>query len=257
MCMRTLPNIEITEEQLYYMYGQDDFSYGSESTIYEIPSIFGSGTLAKIFDSSKTVIENKFEKIKRLYQLEELEKINDIKILSSISCKGEIIGYLMNKSAYTEMGIDPVPRIEQLKQLAMARQKLEQFLQLGIIYGDVNASNILVGKNDVCLCDLDNVAYQGFGMDLLSDSADIFIWNYRKIDEKLISYMHNLLTINELNSFVNDWQTEGYINSSEIPQEFMPDSFSEIRKQMRMITPQYQGLYFVDFIKEEYKKATL
>lgn len=262
MFMRVLPNVKITKKQLLSIYDHNCFNYGSEAVLYEIPSLFGSHTLAKIWSSfycSKDVIQNKFEKLKKLYQLETLKEMNDIQILSTISCGEEIVGYLMNKSAYREIGYHPITRTELLYYLILARQKLKQFEQMGILYGDVSNGNILVYQNDVCFCDLDNVAYQELEIDNMSESLEEFMWNYGayhyiSLDENAVSYMYNLFTLRELCFLEENRLVEEYLETEQIPRELSPGPYKRIREQMRVITPSYEGHYFIDYVKDKYKQ---
>ncbi len=253
--MKCLPNIEITKEQLKYGREQISFDSGAESILYELPSIFGSGTVAKIWKNGRQeVIQNKFEKIKRLYQIEELRKINDITILKSISCNGDIIGYLTNRVFYHPMAKGNFTRIEKLKYLLLARQKLQQFLDLGILYGDISNKNILVSKNDVCFCDLDNVAYQELKMDIEPLILDYFLSDYGKLDEKAISYMYNIFTIKILCSLKENQDVEQYFKTEKVPHELLLGAYYSIRYQMMHVKPWYEEHYFIDYIKNKYKK---
>ena len=133
MCMKSFPNIKLTTRQFLSLCEQSYFNYGSEAVLYENPSLFGDNTLAKIWSSiycTKDVIENKFEKLKRMYQLDKLKEMNDIKILSSISCGKEIVGYTISKSIYTKIGMEPITRTQLLYYLLKARQKLQQLEQM-------------------------------------------------------------------------------------------------------------------------------
>lgn len=254
--MRVLPNIDIKTDQSNYMwFEQNTFNRGIESNLYVIPSIFGEGTVAKIWKiRTQSIIQNKFEKIKRLYQIDMLKEINDIKILASISCNGKIIGYLMNQSNFRQINQVPQTRIETLKYLILARQKLQQFLDLGILYGDITSDNILVFKNNVCFCDLDNVAYQGFEMDIRRMYLDLFLNNYGKMDEKAVSYMYNCFTMKNLCHLDTNVELEEYLQSNQIPRELLLGPYRYIKEQMQIITPAYEGLYFIDYIKDKYKQ---
>lgn len=258
MYMRILPNIEITKEQLNYIKSKDIFNYGSESYLYIVPSIFGFGTVAKIWlKQEEQVIYNKFEKIKRLYQIEILKEINAIQILKSISCEGRIVGYTMNKSSYQEINQVPMTGIEVLQKLLLTRQKLQQFLNLEILYGDISSSNILVSENDICFCDLDNVSYQELKMDTNSKFLNDFITKYGIFDEKAISYMHNLLTIKELCLFSDEYQVQRYLRGGEVPTGLSLTDYRYICAQMLEVTPSYEGYYLIDFIEPKYKQKIM
>lgn len=260
--MKCLPNIKITNEEKQYLLNQNRFNYGTESLIFDAPSLFGENRLAKIWDvdvCKEKTIQNKFEKLKRLYHIDTLKEINDIQIIASISCEGEIIGYLMNKSPYREIDFFPTSRTEMLNYLWLARQKLKQFEQLGILYGDISSSNILFFKNDVCFCDLDNVAYQELDMDIVPVCLGEFMRKYEfsstmKVNEKAISYMYNLFTIKELCFLDENRLVEEYLESEQIPRELLPLAYKEIRRQMRHIAPSYEGYYFIDYVKDKYKE---
>lgn len=211
--------------------------------------------VAKIWNShSKALIANKFEKIKRLYQLDLLEKINDVRILKSVSYQGQIIGYLMNLTHFREFNTVLRTRSETLYYLSLVRSQLRNFEKLGIIYGDLSDANIMVSNREICFCDLDNVAYQEFGIDLMPTLLDEFIACYGKLDEKAMSYMHNIFTIKEL-CYLEDYrEVEAYIESRRIPREISPHAYRLICEQMLTITPYYEGHYIIDYAKEKYKQ---
>lgn len=260
--MNCLPNIKITNKEKQYLLNQKKFNHGTESFIFEVPSLFGENRLAKIWDvdvCKGETIQNKFEKLKRLYHIDTLKEINDIQIIASISCEGEIIGYLMNKSSYRKIDYFPTTHTEMLNYLWLARQKLKQFEQLEILYGDISSSNILFLKNDVCFCDLDNVAYQELDMDIVPVCLGEFMRKFEfsstmKVNEKDISYMYNLFTIKGLCFLDENRLVEEYLESEQIPRELLPLAYKEIRKQMRHVTSLYEGHYFIDYVKDKYKE---
>ena len=264
MYVKSLPNIKITKKEKQYLLSQNEFNYGSESLIFEVPSLFGENKLAKIWDidafsCKEKAIQNKFEKLKRLYHIDILKEINAIQILASISCEGEIIGYLMNKSSYREIDYFPTTHTEMLNYLWLARQKLKQFEQIGILYGDISSSNILFFQNDVCFCDLDNVAYQELDMDIVPLCLREFMGKYEfssimKVNEKAISYMYNLFTLKKLCFLDENRLVEEYLESEQIPRELRPLAYKEIKKQMCHVTPFYEGYYFIDYVKDKYKE---
>lgn len=254
MHMKCLPNIELTKDQLSDMFGHEAFNGGTESIIYDIPSIFGTNTLAKIWRPNfHDLMPNKFEKIKRLYQIDQLKELNAIRILNSISYDGTVIGYGMNKSNYKKIDSN-VTRIELLHYLMLARQKLEQFEQLGILYGDISNSNVLISNGDVCFCDLDNVAYQELKMDIHQNILDYFLNDYGKMDEKAVSYMYNIFTLKSLCHLDTNAKVEEYLEMEQIPRELLPRPYLKIKEEMRMVTPFYEGHYFIDYVKDKYKQ---
>ena len=258
MCMRVLPNIELTEEQYDYMIGWYSYDSGAESNLYKIPKLFGVETITKIWNDETPVmiLENKFKKIKELYQIQELEQINDIRIVSSVSYKGRVIGYVMNYSSDIPLYDVCVSRWEKMAILMRVHKKLKRFEELGIIYSDVSCANILVGNhNEVTLCDLDNVALPKLNlkMDCYRDEVKEFINNYGQFDEKVTSYTFNLLTISQL-YFLEEYElVKEYLESEQIPEEFEPSAYCAIRDQMRIVTPEYEGLYLTDYVKPKYK----
>lgn len=255
MYMKRLPNIEITQEQLIAMFEHEIFNGGTESIIYDIPSIFGNQTLAKVWRPNfHNMIPNKFEKLKRLYQIDQLKEINDIQILTSISYDGKIIGYGMSKSNYQKINSKAITRTEILYYLVKARQKLKQFEELGILYGDISNSNILIARGDVCFCDLDNVAYQELEMDITQTILDFFVRDYGKIDEKAVSYLYNIFTLKNLCHFDTNAKVEEYLETEQIPRELLPGPYRYIKEQMRTVTPFYEGYYLIDYVKEKYKQ---
>ena len=262
MCMRVLPNIELTEEQYDYICKYNYFGEGAESDIYKI----SKKNIAKIWSSGAYLeIENKFQKIKALYQIEELEQINDIKIISSISYNGEIIGYQMTFSRgipyYKLSKYRNVSRKEKLEIFMRTRQKIKQFADLGIIYCDIHEGNILIGRHRVTFCDLDNVAIPKLGLEIDARTKlnDIFLREYGKFDEKISSFVLNMFTLQEL-CFLNlvnyrrvFKKLKTFSKMNAVPIEFEPERYYAILEQMSNITPEYEGLYLTDYVKPTYK----
>lgn len=94
----------------------------------------------------------------------------------------------------------------------MIHEKLKILNKHGILYGDISGSNILVSKNDICFCDLDNVAYKQFPMDNMRYSLKEFIQAYGKMDDKAVAYCFNIFTLATLSDTelleireINDW----------------------------------------------------
>ncbi len=252
--MKKLPNIKLTAKQFLSLYDAPSFDYGGESNIYQIPELFGEDTLAKIWtcDIPPYVIDNKFQKIKLLYQNEQLEQINDVKILASISYGKNIVGYTMTRSYFRSLDFICTSREDQLRILIQIKEKLKQFETLGILYGDVSAGNILVGSQDVCFCDLDNVAYQGYDMDYYSASLQQFIDCYGKINFDIVSYAFNYLVLRQLCSLDTNEKVTDYLKTEQIPEEIEAESYQKIKKQMNNACS-YEGLYLTDYIKPEYQ----
>ena len=255
MCMRVLPNIELNLAQMCFLSDQHPYRRGKESILYQLP-FFEENTLAKIWESDileDSEMENKCKKVNALYQLEILEEMNHLKILKSISFQKKVIGYLISRFDGISLEQVSATRKEKLDILIKVRKRLQQFQKLGIIYGDIKSSNILVGTDDICICDLDNIWIQGLDMDVYPNALDEFISNYGKLDEKAMSYMFNLLTLKELCSLEENRLVEEYLESEQIPREFEPRTYLTIRDQMCIVTPEYEGLYLTDYVKPKYK----
>ncbi len=251
MCMKSLPNIELTEEQYHYMIRRK-FDYGSESILYSEPSIFGSNTVAKIYNTkNEQIIQNKHEKLKGMYQLEKLKEINDIQILKSISYQRKIIGSLYSRTCYRDFNQISMKKSEILQVLIQIRYKLQQLESMDILYGDISGSNVMIYQNQICFCDLDNVAYQDYPMDLMVEQLIEFITNYGKFDAKAVSYMFNFFALKKLCFFEENKQVEEYLELMSIPREFKPKPYLYITEQMRIVTPYYKGYYLTDYVKQK------
>lgn len=251
--MKTLGNINLTLQELKD-YQKNYFDYGSECIIvrgHEENKIFKLLTTdPESEESSKLeVFENKYQKILRLFQ-------KQIKFLTlptnTLSYNNYFIGYEMDYSL-DDMNLiyAPLEDARKISILKDIRDILLYFNDQGIIYGDIKNDNILINAKNSALkfCDSDNIMYQGLPMDVVTDVVQRFQNEYGKLDEKLHSYMHNLLTLEEIDAGICDYpyilekiKSGGY-NDIVTPRGKI------ILKEMTHVTSNYSGSYLIDTLK--------
>jgi len=196
--LRVLPNIELTRTEKDQLEERRQTSYcGSEG--YVIPN-FRPGVCRKVFLDSFQ-IDKKFPKLAWLFQNEE-RLSNGVKILSTVSYQKELVPYDMTYDPDDIPLLDvPLNVKEKILPLQVSRDKLDYFHTLGIIYGDVKANNILINRKtgNLSFCDLDNVQIEDrYPIDSLSDYLLLFSDEDGFLDSKADIYMHNLMTLSEL-----------------------------------------------------------
>lgn len=253
--MKKMPNITLTSGEFNRIIEFGSFNReGGESIICRSNK---KDTLYKIcYDiNNQEVIEmsnNKFQKLLALYEM-DLEY--SVKVLSTISVNGHLLGY--------EMTYDPkdIPldkanlnRGQIIDILRNTREALIYYSGKKITYGDVKSNNILVNRrtNRITFCDMDNVQIENHPIDIMGRQLKDFYDEFGKIDSFADAYMHNLLTLQQL-GFPNKYTTiEGIIltlKSGTLPQEGFDKE--AIDTFYSMITPKkFNGEYVVEYVKK-------
>lgn len=197
--MKTMPNIDLSRQELKRLIDKSFFSCGGESIICKTPN---PDTLYKIFASGRKVTgmsENKERKIVRLYELSLEDSVHP---LSTISCNGMLIGYEMT---YDKNDIRAYPglfrRDARIYLLQETARILQYFASKEIVYGDVAYRNILFNKErgKFKFCDIDNIQLEDYPIDLIGVPSDLdYYEQVCGIDLKTDAYMHNIMALSVL-----------------------------------------------------------
>ncbi len=198
--MQLLPNRTISFEQLDYLIANCLFDYGGESLIL---SPEDKRSLYKVFVRPNSrfpreMSDNKKRKIESIYwrQVEHL-----VPPMSTLSCNGMLIGY--------ELTVDPddislfnlaLSRKDKLYYLRELKKILEYFASQDITFGDIKSDNILINPKTrrIRFCDIDNIRVGEHPIDVMSQELYDFTNANNNPDETADSYMHNLLTLEQL-----------------------------------------------------------
>lgn len=211
--MQRMPNIKLTAEEYRIMIDYCRLARGGEGIVCKG---MRPDTLYKIFVEYDTTTpiglpDNKFKKIVALHE-KRLE--NSVIPLSTISLNGDLIGYEMTYDE-DDISLDQIFlfRGQLIKTLKETSEILKYFASQDVTYGDVKANNILINRktHQAKFCDMDNVRYKEFPIDLLSDHVDSFITLPGDLEEKADAYMHNLMTLQMLNAPDSDYDKILYL----------------------------------------------
>ena len=237
--MRRLPNTELTQQDIESIF-TNPFQTGGESVIGKSPN---SNTLYKIFINCKDydavdelglvsiealtdMSDNKFAKIKKLHQM-QLE--NSVQPLSTLTNSKRLIGYEMTFNPQDiSLAKKTLSHKEKIYYLTEIKRILESFATKDIVYGDVFSRNILINQatHQVTFCDMDNIMLEEYPIDIMCSEVENYFY-VRGIDNKLDTYMHNLLTISQ----IDDWALYEQILNS-IGNKAYPNGF---KRQARRI----------------------
>lgn len=254
--MQTMPDIKLTPEELETL-RLNYFEYGGESHIAKGTR---KNTAFKIFkeldkeDLTKERNENKLQKIILLYNKSKLKY--NTRPLSTISVNGEFKGYELSYDSNDQpLLLATLTREEKIKYLHKCKDILLHFESFDIIYGDIKSDNILINTKDgkIKFCDMDNIQIGQYQMDEIDSPLCQFIEDYGKIDEKAHSYMHNLLTLNELDkdnvSLAFSYKLHNLRTTPHV--DFFSSEESEIIMEILNPTTNYTGKYLIDYIKSK------
>ena len=229
--MNRMPNTEISQSELEVMFenpyktgGEAIICKGTNKTLYKIfidyndvesLGYYGNPT----FQSLTDMLDNKYEKIKKLY---EMQLADCVRPLGTLTSMGRLIGY--------EMTYDPedlqfngytLPRKELIYYLEQSKKILEYFSSKDITYGDVAGRNILINPRtgNIKFCDMDNIRLQAHPIDLMSAELEDYI-DTRGLDESTDTYMHNLFTIQQIDNWGEYERILNAIGNKHYPRGF-------------------------------------
>ena len=241
--MGNLPNKKFTEEEIYRILNYYKISKGGEAVVCEGPTDF---SVYKIFTENMMIApmsENKEKKIELLHQL-DLDHSN--KVLSTISCNGELVGYEASTSPYLqaykahELYLDDEELLYYLKR---TRDVLEYFKSKGVIYADFDTRNVLFDRHtgEIMFCDMDNVEVGGYKIDLLPWDLHEYS-ETRGIDYGVHPYMHNILLLRLINEDI--YTMSAFLNRFK---HFRRGAYPILNT---MLYPEdFNDKYLVDYVK--------
>lgn len=248
--MSVLRNVEISRKVL------ETYTFvnrGAESVILRKPK---QNKVLKLFspdidgeENQKDIMENKLNKLVKLHnrQLKYLTLP-----INTISCEGEFIGYEMNYCHDDEeLLLAPLYTEEKIEILKRIKEILEYFYQWDIIYGDIKSDNILINRinGNITFCDIDNIQIQNNPMDLYPTELTSYHKKCGSFDERVHSYMHNLLTLSELGEQNAHYRDVVKFIKQDNYYDLVDEKGKIILKEMKSITPLYSGKYLIDTIK--------
>ena len=142
--MNGIPNIELTEKQVYELLSKNKIFSGGEAIICENDSPF---SLYKIFYDHERILPIGINKVKKINELYKMQLDYSVKPLATISLNDVIIGYEMTSDFDLESyKLYQLTGDELLYFLKQTKHILEYFLNHGIIYGDIDPRNILFNR---------------------------------------------------------------------------------------------------------------
>ena len=198
--MRNIPVIKITPEELQKQISTLEYATGGEAVICKTDEI---DTLDKYFVDPTTrkvtyMSENKQRKIEKLFQMDLDEGVKPHSIICSA---GTIVGYRMIKPrGYMPLEKAVLTRKQKVVAIKNSQKALETFAKHDIAYVDIKADNILVNPktSQIMYCDMDNVRLKEYDVDLKSRDVMRIFEVHGELDELVVAYNHNLLTLQQL-----------------------------------------------------------
>lgn len=249
--MKVMPNTNLSEEFCDYLLLDCRFDIGGEAIICKNDD---TNTLYKIFvypgsDIPDIMSDNKFKKIVALYQKKLKYKVQP---LSTLSLNGKLIGYEMSyDSKDISMFNLNLTRRQKLYYLRQAKEALDYFSSVDITYGDVKSDNILINQKTkkITFCDIDNIRLGQYPIDVMGHELTEYVESRGQVDKTIDAFMHNLLTLEQLN-FPNLSQQEilAYLNQG-INIKQLPDKAIQIAKSLTEPST-YEGEFMIQYIKK-------
>ena len=256
-----LSNIELSKEELDFV--QKNYqNFGQESKIIFLES----GKVRKIFNDSfglnnlekeekEEIRENKLRKMISLSQNKNFH--NGITPIATLSFEKKFIGVdLTTNPNFIEFGAARLDRKESLFYLKLIRQKLEEFHQMGIVYGDLRGDNILIDPEEqtVSFCDLDNMQIHNYPINLQSHILRPFFYD-GFLDEKADVFMYNLLLIDALDNYYSGYQEIIHALEMGYQPNYLIREARNILEQIKVgyASGIYRGPYLDSYVKVKIK----
>lgn len=236
--MDRLKNIEISPTEIHNIIKHSFFSNGGEAVVCRTNN---PNTLYKIFYKGQmyNVVPMSENKLRKLEILHSLQLTGSVFPLRTITCNKELIGYEMTYNP-EEIRFFPgeFDRSDVISKLESIKDILEYFARYDITYADVASRNILFNKHTgkMKFCDMDNVQIGQYPIDIIPLKLSPY-YDVCGIDEKTDAYMHNLLTLDILNS-----------RKQKLEKEFSRKALPIIES---MKEPEnFQGEYIIQYVKK-------
>lgn len=224
----------LLEEKAYFK--------GIESNIYVV-----DGLLYKVFKGlDDNVIKNKIEKVEILNDL----NVEDFDPKGIIYLNNTILGYAMSYDKdLTEIDSFKTPNKLKIDMLKQIKIKLDNLHNKGIVYGDLNPTNILQKNYIASLCDFDNVCVSNHPFDTISIVEKSYLNKFGKEDlERLDTYMLNAVTISLLTNVVISYAIIDLYNNG-LPLILKTKENKEIADAMICLDNKDKIEPFVDHVK--------
>lgn len=221
---------------------------GKESKIYK----FKDDKLLKLFKMDEGIdTQNKLNKLLILSQLDIKENIfRDLVFVDDV-----LRGYTVDD--LTKKGYKPTfcleqKRKERLEILKKTLERLEEFHELGIIYGDITESNILYNGSNIIFCDMCNVNIGGYTFDMPNMYQRYYLNTINKIDSSLDNFMFNM-------HFIAYYLQEYYVyvyaflNSTQLKGRLANDECKKIVHDILFLDENYNGDLFINHLNDDFK----
>lgn len=249
---KLLPNRELSKQE-YFSICRGYVGEGSEAIIFR-----NGGSVSKIFkenfgyevlceEEREEIRENKLHKLEILYCMKEFDNL--FLPIETYSYHHKFVGYKGVYLSCPTLDMTCLDKEEKIFYLKLFKEKLLRYHELGIVYGDIKDDNVMIDtKNrDIVLIDIDNMMVLDHPINVMSCFVEDFIKNYGRVDEKLDSYMLNLLTITQL--LGNDYwyfEVKEQLEKGFVPLELQNQKNQKLIRQMGYVDKNYSGHYFVD-----------
>lgn len=253
--MKKLPNRELSDLEYRYLKSAFDFS-GKEAKIirdgWQAIKFFNDdfGQDDVTIDQIEMIRENKLNKLILLNNKKEYDEY--LKPIKTYSYRGKFVAY---KEIFidSELFFDSVMSDDELLfYLRLIRETLAKYHSMGIVYGDIKDNNIFIDRKrkKILFCDIDNMKVEDYGIDLVGYFLQKFIDKYGKIDEKLDSYMFNLLAFDKIMKCQYwYWDVLERIEKEDVPMGIKNSDTKKLIRSMRKIDKNYQEEYVIDYLK--------
>lgn len=249
--MQRMPNINLTSAEYQTMLDYCRYQTGGEGILFKG---MRPDTLYKIFVDYETTTpiglsDNKFNKVLAMYE-NPLE--DSVQPLSTISIDGNLVGYEMTFDEQ-DTTLDQIflTRKQLIDALKGTSRILQYYARNDITYGDVKSNNILINRKTkrTKFCDMDNVRYGQYPIDLITDHIESMLAPEQDIDERVDAYMHNLMTIQMLNAPQLDYDQILYQLSEGKFRKSYKKEASEALATMASPKP-FNGEYIIQYVKK-------
>jgi len=177
-------------------YKEKTYKGGSEGAIYNTLDLT---KLYKELDI-QTIIKVRDNKRKKIIMLDEIKDvagmIPKIDFLVNDDLNGYLAGYVMERCKGITFDFACLNFSEKLLVLKKIQKYLEVFKQNNIQYIDFKGDNIIVDKAnfETRIIDIDNVAVDGYELDLLPDKFEQYVMNGGNIDFNGSLFAFNKMT---------------------------------------------------------------
>lgn len=240
------------------IYEMNAFGEGLESRVflYKDSDLYNRDVLLKYIRPLKhfvdygasislDMMENKRKKIELIEKMDCFK--DEIKILDAGYEFGEFRGFTMEKCPYERIDQFEDKRI-LIRYLKLIRDKIELLNSNNVYIGDFNSTNFLTNKdkNDIKMCDLDNLMIDGIDFDL-KHKAIIKYKEKCNLIENIDSYCFNLFTIALLN-YYNSGFVIDHLEECPLPDELDNKENRDILDSMINLDNTYKKKYLINNI---------